>query len=89
MNNSFLKINYIQAFLFTKINNENEFQAKETVQSHFIVFLITLFEQLQYSKYQQSRSKKIEHCKKYISVRNSIKSNEIDFFECFPFQCYF
>ena len=35
------------------------------------------------------RSKKIELCKTYISIRNSIKSNEIDFSECFRFQCYF
>ena len=33
--------------------------------------------------------KKFEHCKTYLSIRNSIKSNEIDFFECFRFQCYF
>ena len=33
--------------------------------------------------------KKIEQCKTYLSIRNSIKSNEIDFSECFRFQCYF
>ena len=37
-----------------------------------------------------SRSKKkFEKCKTYLSIRNSIKSNEIDFSECFRFQCYF
>ena len=37
----------------------------------------------------KSRSKKIiEQCKMYLSIRNSIKSNEIDFSECFRFQCY-
>ena len=34
-------------------------------------------------------SKKIEQCKTYLSIRNSTKSNEIDFSECFHFQCYF
>ena len=33
--------------------------------------------------------KQFEQCKTYLSIRNSIKSNEIDFFECFRFQCYF
>ena len=33
--------------------------------------------------------KKIEQCKTYLSIRNSIKSNEIDFLECFRFQRYF
>ena len=33
--------------------------------------------------------KKFEQCKTYLSIRNSIKSNEIDFFKCFRFQCYF
>ena len=32
---------------------------------------------------------KIEHCKTYLSIRNSIKSDEIDFSECFRFQRYF
>ena len=34
-------------------------------------------------------SKKIEQCKTYLSIQNSIKSSEIDFFECFRFQCFF
>ena len=33
--------------------------------------------------------KKFEQCKTYLSIQNSIKSNKIDFFECFRFQCYF
>ena len=33
--------------------------------------------------------KKFGQCKTYLNIRNSIKSNEIDFFECFHFQCYF
>ena len=33
--------------------------------------------------------KAFEQCKTYLSIRNSIKSNEIYFFECFCFQCYF
>ena len=33
--------------------------------------------------------KKFEQFKTYLGIRNSIKSNEIDFFECFRFQCYF
>ena len=33
--------------------------------------------------------KKFEQCKTYLSIRNSIKSIEINFFECFRFQCYF
>ena len=38
----------------------------------------------------KSRSKKkIEQCKTYLSIRNSIKSNETDFSECFRFQCHF
>ena len=33
--------------------------------------------------------KKFELCKTYLSIRNSINSNEIDFSECLRFQCYF
>ena len=33
--------------------------------------------------------KNIEQCKTYLSIRNSIKSNEIYFSECFRFQCCF
>ena len=33
--------------------------------------------------------KKFEQFKTYLSIRNSIKSNEIDFYVSFRFQCYF
>ena len=36
----------------------------------------------------KSRFKKFEQRKTYLSIRNSIKSNGIDFLECFRFQCY-
>ena len=34
-------------------------------------------------------SKTFKQGKTYLSIRNSVKSNEIDFSECFRFQCYF
>ena len=33
--------------------------------------------------------KKFEQCKTYLSIRNSRKLKEIDFFQYFRFQCYF
>ena len=37
----------------------------------------------------QKKKKKMKKCKMYLSIRNLIKSNETDFFECCPFQSYF
>ena len=37
----------------------------------------------------KKKKKKMKKCKMYLSIRNLIKSNETDFFECCPFQSYF